>query len=73
MTKRTSMNISPYKMPQSRTLYNGARYDYPAFRNRFCQKLSKEGIYYVLEPNYRRLTVGKAPAFPAMPELNEMG
>ena len=71
--KRTSMNITPYKMPQSRILYNGARNDYPVFWNRFCQKLSEEGIYYVLEPNYRRLTVGKnAPAFPAMPELNAM-
>jgi hypothetical protein len=29
--------------------------------NRFCQKLSEEGIYYFLEPNYRRLTVGNAP------------
>jgi hypothetical protein len=27
----------------------------------------------VLEPNYRRLTVGNTPAFPAMPELNAMG
>jgi hypothetical protein len=60
-------------MPQSRILYNGARNDYPAFWNRFCQKLSEEGIYYVIEPNYRRLTVGNTPAFPAMPELNEMG
>jgi hypothetical protein len=60
--KRTSINITPYKMPQSRILYNGARNDYyPAFWNRFCQKLSEEGIYYVLEPNYRRLTVGNAP------------
>jgi hypothetical protein len=31
-------------------------------------------VYYVLEPNYRRLTVGRnAPAFPAMPELNAIG
>jgi hypothetical protein len=60
--KRTRMNITPYKIPQSRRiLYNGARNDYPAFWNRFCQKLSEEEIYYVLEPNYRRLTVGNAP------------
>jgi hypothetical protein len=71
--KRTSMNITPYKMPQGRILYNGARNDYPAFWNRFCQKLSEDGIYYVLEPNYRRLTIGNAPTFPAMPELNAMG
>jgi hypothetical protein len=37
------------------------------------QKLSEEGIYYVLESNYRRLTVGNAPAFPAMPELKAVG
>jgi hypothetical protein len=67
------MNKTPYKMPQSRILYNGSRNDYPAFWNRFGQKLSEEGIYYVKEPNYRRLTVENAPAFPAMPELNEMG
>jgi hypothetical protein len=36
-------------------------------------KLSEEGICYVPEPNYRRLKVGNAPAFPAMPELNELG
>jgi hypothetical protein len=54
--KRTSSSITPYKVPQSKILYNGARNDYPAFWNRFCQKLS-EGIYYVLEPNYRRLTL----------------
>jgi hypothetical protein len=42
-------------MPQSRILYNGSRNDYPAFWNRFCQKLSEEGIYYVIEPNYQRL------------------
>jgi hypothetical protein len=68
------MNITPpYKMSQSRILYNGSRNNYPAFWNRFCQKLSEEGIYYALKPNYRRLTVGNAPAFPAiMPELNEM-
>jgi hypothetical protein len=65
--KRTSMNITPYKMPQSRILYNGAT----AFWNRFCQKLSEGGIYYVLEPNNRRLTVGNnAPTCPTMPELN---
>jgi hypothetical protein len=72
--KRTSSSITPYKVPQSKILYNGARNNYPAFWNRFCQKLSEEGIYYVLEPNDRRLTVGNAPAFPAMPELNnELG
>jgi hypothetical protein len=71
--KQTSMNITPYKMPQSRILYNGARNDYPVFWNRFCQKLSEEGIYYVLEPSYRRLTVGNAPLFPAIPELSAMG
>jgi hypothetical protein len=68
------MNITPYKMPKSRIIYNGARNDYPAFWNRFCQKLSKEGIYYVLEPDYRRLTTARnAPTFPAMPELNAVG
>jgi hypothetical protein len=60
-------------MPQSRILYNGSRNDYPAFWNRFCQKISEKGIYYVLEPNYRRLTVGNAPTVPAIPELNELG
>jgi hypothetical protein len=69
--KRTS-SITPHKMPQSKILYNGARNDYPAFWNRFCQKLSEDGVYYVLEPNYRRLTVGNAPTFLAMPELNAM-
>jgi hypothetical protein len=73
MNKRSSSNITPYKMPQSRILYDGSRNDYPAFWNRFCQKLSEEGIYYVLEPNSRHLTVGNAPTFPAMPELNEIG
>jgi hypothetical protein len=74
MNKRSSSNVTPYKMPQSRIVYNRSRNDYPAFWNRFCQKLSEEGIYYVLEPNYRRrLPVGNAPTFPAMPELNEMG
>jgi hypothetical protein len=60
-------------MSQRRILYNGSRNDYPAFWNWFGQKLSEEGIYYVLEPNYRRLTVGNAPTFPGMLELNEMG
>jgi hypothetical protein len=35
---------------------------------------SEERHRYVLEPNYRRLTVGNAAqTFPAMAELNEMG
>ena len=72
--KRNSSNNTPYKVPQSKILFNGARKnDYPAFWNRLCQKLSEEGIYYVLEPNYRHLTVGNAPAFPTMPELNALG
>jgi hypothetical protein len=71
--KRTSNSTNPYKIPQSRILFNGARSDYPAIWNRVCQKISEEGIYYVLGPNYRRLTVGNAPTFPAMPEANEMG
>jgi hypothetical protein len=45
----------------------------PFGRNRLYQTLSEEGIYYVLEPTYRRLAVGNAPTFPAIPELNEMG
>jgi hypothetical protein len=36
--KRTSSNNTPYKVPQSKILFNGARNDYPAFWNRFLPK-----------------------------------
>ena len=53
--KRTSSNITPYKVPPSKILFNGARNEYPTFWNQFCQKLSEEGIYYVL---VQKITTG---------------
>ena len=50
----SSSNITPYKMPQSRILIK-------AFWNRFCQKLSKEGLRAWLPTSYGR----KRPSVPS--------